>query len=282
MKTIKPIVRLLLPIQLPNFNMLSILILSLVINILSPSPAFAITPTPTKVATPSTQATTSAQTTENTVTEDIQKIRDAVKLKVQEKLKTITTTDSSTPDPATTKKAIVGTIIQIDKNNLTIDYQNSTRNISFATDTVIINAKQIKVKTDSLKVGQDILAMGYINNNVLTAKRIVFMDLKAIDTQDQIVVGKIVDISKSSPIIVLIPSKNKNNQYQIKTDTKTEVVNKSNQKFDIKKLVSGQKVIVVVRPDPKVAKTYLATKIINIDANSAASPSATPTAIKKQ
>lgn len=262
--------------------MFSILILSLIIELFAPHQAFALIPI--KAATPSSQATASAQTTENkdnTINEDIQKIREAVKLKVQEKLKTITS-DSSSVDPSTVKKAIIGTIIQIDKNNLTIDFQNNTRKISFVTDTVVINSKQTKVKTDALKVGQDILAMGYIQNNVLEAKRIVFMDLKTVNTQDQIIVGKIVDISKSSPILVVIPSKNKNSQYQIKTDSKTEIVNKLNQKFDIKNLVSGQKVIVVVGPDPKAAKTYLATKIINIDTTSTASPSAKPTIIKKQ
>ena len=254
--------------------MFPILILSLILDLFSPSQIFALTATPTKIATPSSQATTSA---EKTISEDIQKIRDAVKLKVQEKLKTITATDSAN-NPAASKRAIVGTIIQIDKNNLTIDYQNNTRKISFTTDTVVINIKQTKIKTDSLKVGQDILAMGYLNNDVLEAKRIVFMDLKTIDTQDQIVVGKIVDISKSSPLLVLIPSKNKNSQYQIKTDSKTEVVSKSNQKIDVKNLVSGQKVIVVVRPDPKITKTYIATKIISTQT----APIASPTATKKK
>lgn len=254
--------------------MLSVLILNLILGLFNPHQALAVTTTTTKVATPAAQATTSA-TENNPINEDIQKIRDAVKLKVQEKLKNITSTDSEPTDPATTKKAIIGTIIQIDKNTLTIDFQNNTRKISFTADTVIVNSKQAKVKTDALKVGQDILAMGYINNNILEAKRIVFMDLKTIVTQDQIVVGQIVDISKSSPILVLIPSKNKNIQYQIKTDSKTEIINKSNQKIDIKTLASGQKVIAIVSPDPKAAKTYIATKIINTQATPIASPTAT-------
>lgn len=254
-----------------------ILILNLILGLFSPHQALAITPTPTKVATPSAQATASATET-NPLNEDIQKIREAVKLKVQEKLKTITTTGSQVTDQATTKKAIIGTIIQIDKNTLTIDYQNNTRKINFTTDTVVINTKQTKVKTDSLKVGQDVLVMGYIINDILEAKRIVFMDLKTINTKDQIVVGQIVDISKSAPVLVLIPSKNKNIQYQIKTDSKTEIVNKSNQKIDIKTLVSGQKVIAIVNSDSKAAKTYIASKIITTQTT----PAATPTATKKQ
>lgn len=257
--------------------MFSVLIITLLVHLISPTKALAV------AATASAQATQSGQTTEteNTpISEDIQKIREAVKLKVQEKLKTITQ-ESSSIDPSTEKRATIGTIIQIDENNITIDYQNKTRTISFTADTAIVNAKQIKVKTDALKVGQDILAMGYINNNTLEAKRIIFMDIKTIDTQDQIVVGKIVDISKSSPILVLIPTQNKNQQYQIKTDSQTKVVNKLNKKIDIKNLVSGQKIIAVVHPDAKSVKTYLATKIINIETTSTASPSALPTTTPK-
>ena len=255
--------------------MLPILILSLILNIISPDQALAVSATTS--ATLSTQSAQTASNEETTISQDIQKIRDAVKLKVQEKLKTITK-DSSSVDPSTEKRAIIGTIIQIDKNNITIDYQNQTRTISFNTETTIINSKQVKVKSNALKVGQDILSMGYIINNILEAKRIIFIDLKTVDTQDQIIVGKIVDISKSSPVLVLIPSKNKNSQYQIKTDSKTEIVSKLNQKFDINKLISGQKVIAIVHPDPKAVKTYIATKIINIDTVTAA----TPTATKKQ
>lgn len=250
--------------------MFPIIIFTLITQLFAPHQVFAITPTPTKTATPSSSATSSAQTIpEENISDDIQKIRDAVKQKVQEKLKTITQDPPSSS--ANAKKAILGTIIQIDKNNLTIDYKNNTRKLSFAVDTVVINSKQTKVKSDSLKVGQDILAMGYINNDVLEAKRIVFMDIKTVENQDQVVVGTIVDISKSSPILVLIPTKNKNSQYQIKTDSKTEIINKTNQKIDLKNIVAGQKVIAIVSPDPKIAKTYIATKIISIQ-----NPSPTP------
>ena len=84
------------------------------------------------------------------------------------------------------------------------------------------------------------------------------------------IIRLIVDISSSSPVFVLIPSNNKDTQYQIKTDTKTQVILKNETKLKINDLDNGQKVIVVFSPTPENSKTYYAHKIIQLS-------SATPT-----
>ena len=138
---------------------------------------------------------------------------------------------------------------------------------------MFIDSKKNKTKVENIKAGQDILAMGYSNQyGNFEAKRIVVTDLKTIENKNEIILGKIVDISKSSPVFVLIPIKNKENQYQIKTDSKTEILDKDNNKLTLDKLKSGQKIIVVIQPDAKIAKTFYVSKIITFDTTTAQAP----------
>ena len=204
--------------------------------------------------------------------DEIQKIREVVQQKVKEKLKLIT-------QPNSAPKGIIGNIIQADADQFTIEYQNEVHTVKFDNSTVFIDSKHNKSKADNFKIGQDILAMGTLDSsNTLTAKRIVNIDIKSITSIQRVtVIGKIVDISKSSQIFALIPSKNKNIQYQIKTDTKTEIVDGQDQKIKSIDLKSGQKIITILVPDEKIAKTYYAKKIINLDY----SPATTPTPTKK-
>ncbi len=237
-----------------------IFLIFLLSNYFQPHQVLAITPT----------------ITPNNDQNDIQKIREVVQQKVKEKLREIT-------QPSDTPKGIIGNIIQIDHNQFTIEYQNNPRTIKFDETTVFIDINRNKSKADKFKIGQDILAMGTFDDpSVLNAKRIIVIDLKSI-TNDQkvIVVGKIVDISKSSSIFALIPTKNKNVQYQINTDTKTEVITQTDQKISLNDLQSGQKIITILTPDKKMAKTYYSSKIINLDYQPPTTPTLKPTPTKK-
>jgi hypothetical protein len=206
-----------------------------------------------------------------TATPSAEKTQDIVNLvqqKVKEKLNLITT-------PSTQPKSFFGNITQITDDQISISYQNKTQNINIGDSTVYVDTKKNKSKLANFKVGQTILAMGYLNEtNNLDAKRIVLLDLKSIENNNQTVTGQIVDISKSSPIIVIIPTKDKNNQYQIKTDSKTEIISLDGKKISSSSLSSGKKVIVIIQPDAKIAKTFYAIKIISLES---ASISPTPT-----
>lgn len=217
--------------------------------------AVTITPTPTSTPTPSS-------------TSEIQKVRELV----QQKLKKI---QQQITDPISTKKAIVGKVIQISATEITIDHQNTTRNLTIDTDTVYIDAKRNKSNLDKIKIGQDILAMGINNtdNNVFNAKRIVFINISSLQPKQTVVIGKIVDISRSSPIFTLIPSKNKNALFQIKTDAATAVFDKDQKEIFIPNLKSGHKIITILTPDTKATKTYYSQKIFDLDY----APSPTPT-----
>ena len=186
---------------------------------------------------------------------------------VQQKVKDMLQSNTTT---STEPKSIIGTITQIDSSQIVITYKNNSKNITITEDTVFIDAKRNKTKIDNIKAGQDILAMGYLNQyGNFEAKRVVVTDLKTIENKNEIILGKIVDISQSSPIFVLIPTKNKEIQYQIKTDGKTEILDKDNNKLTLDKLKSGQKIVVVIQPDAKIAKTFYVSKIITMESTTA-------------
>lgn len=233
------------------------LLLLLVFNILFPKPILA------------QDATTVSPT---------QAPNKAVLEMVQQKVKTMLGQNDAQNTVSTNPQSQFGTISQISDSQITINYQNQTKIIIITLDTTFIDAKKNKIKIANIKVGQDILAMGYLDqSNNLAAKRIVVIDLKTIVNNNEIILGKIVDISQSSPIFSLTSIKNKENTYQIKTDTKTQIFDQNNNKLTLNKLKSGQKIVVIIQPDVKLAKTFYVSKIITFDSNSASQNSPTPT-----
>lgn len=222
--------------------------------------AASITPTPTIVPIPTT-------------TSEIQKIREVVQEKVQEKLRQII-------NPTTSKKGLIGKVIQIDPTQITIEYLNNSNVLKIDSTTAYVDLKRNKTSYLNIKIGQDILAMGIYNSgtDIFETKRVVFIDLGTININKTVVIGKIVDISKTSPIFTLIPSKNKNNLYQIKTDKNTVFMDKNQQKLISSNLKSGHKTIIVLTPDPKMSKTYTALKVMDLDYTPppAGGPSPTP------
>lgn len=194
-----------------------------------------------------TEATSSAT--------DIQSIREVVQQKVKEKLNIITT-------PSSKPKSFFGSIKKISGLQIEISQNNESKIIITTEETVFVNLKKTKSSLKELKVGDEILAMGYINSqNQLEAKRTVLIELNKIKNNTQIINGQVVDVSQSSPVFIIVPLNNKNSQYQIETDTST-----------IKKITTGQKIIAVIRPDEKIANTFNLLKIISTTSTSSATP----------
>jgi hypothetical protein len=227
----------------------------------STSVALAQTPTTTPIPLPSEA--------DSTLTEDIVKIRQAVQQKVQEKLQSITGSKN-------TKKGWIGSVTKIEDTRLTINYLSQDRIINVDPEAVIINDKRVKTTLNKIEVGHHIIAMGDLTHDgSLDTKRIIYYDPKTI-VKRNIVVGKIADISKSSPIIVLIPSGNKNLQYQIKTDSSTESMSTTGTKVDLKTLTAGQRVIAILKQDPKNPNTFTALKFISTPTTDSITPTPTP------
>lgn len=121
--------------------------------------------------------------------------------------------------------------------------------------------------------------MGVVNTDLsMDCSRIVATDSQSVINTHQIVSGQIVDVSQSqnSTIFVLIPSKNKNNQYQIKIDSKTVLTDAKGKTIaSAKNIVSGKKLIAVIKPDSQIAQTFYAVRLIALDTTTI-SPTPTP------
>ena len=175
---------------------------------------------------------------------------------------------TATPSPISNKpKSFFGNITKIDEDVITITYKGQTQLIQTSEETVYIDLKRNKSKLTNFKVGQEILAMGYLKEDQsLDCKRIVATELKSVVNDNQTITGQIVDISKETSIFTLTPNYNKNNPFQLKTDSKTKIVNLLNKAITSSQAITnGNKIITIIRPDPKMAKTFYASKIIVLD-----------------
>ncbi len=211
--------------------------------------------------TPTISSPSATPTSVNQVDKDIQRIREAVQQKVIEKLKNITS-----QDPSQAKKGYLGKITTLEPTKLTLDLKDSTPLILQVTpNTTIIDSNRNKTIVDKLKIGQTVLAMGYLQaDSSLDTKRIVVVDPKTFNPPPIIAIGKVVDVSQSTSVFSLIPFNNKNQQFQI-SQTKTSRLYQNGEKVDSSKLKAGQKVATILKSDPKSTKNYLALKIYILD-----------------
>ena len=174
-------------------------------------------------------------------------------------------------------KSFFGTITQIDDESVVINCDNQNKDLQLNEDITMVNTKRQKANIDDFKVGDTILAMGYLNSDSsLDCRRIVATDSKSVENNNQIVTGQIVDVSQSqSSIFAFTPFQNKDIQYQIKIDSKTEITDTDQKSLKSSNtIVNGKKIIIIMHPDTDNSQTFYATKIISLENNS---PSPTPT-----
>lgn len=190
--------------------------------------------------------------------EEVKKIRETVQQKVNEKLQNI---ENKTINQ---KISILGTITKIEDDIISIERKNTTRSVKIVQDTTIVNLKKTTAKINDLVVGQDIIALGYRNKEeVLEAKRIVFVNKKDAKIDQVVSLGKVVDMSQTSPVFVFIPNKNKDIQYQVNIDSKTTfITNREKQKLTSKEIKAGTQMIVSLTPNPENNKSFTARYII--------------------
>ncbi|MBU1088952.1 hypothetical protein KKC08_05670 [Patescibacteria group bacterium] len=182
-------------------------------------------------------------TNESTTSEEIEKIRKSVQEKVQEKLKDIV-------EVKTTQKAWIGTISKIEDNDITIKNDDQEKTLTCTDDTVFIDLNRNQISIDKLKGDQIVLGMGYSQNdqpNVLDTKRLIISQNSLDEMRSHIILGKITDVSQSSPVFTITSIKDKNSQFQIKYDSK---------KVKQEELKTDQKIIVILKSDPKNNNDY--------------------------
>lgn len=205
-----------------------------------------------------------SSTSDNTV--DANKVED-----ITDKLKEIVKSTSTEEKPISNQpKSFFGSITQINDSSITINFNNQNQILKLSDQTTFINSKRQKSKVTDFKVGETILSMGYLNSDKsLDCRRIVATETKSIENNNQIITGQIVDVSQSQDFVfAFTPFQNKDIQYQIKIDSKTEI-NDTNQK-KIKSsdtIVKGKKLIIVMHPDTENSQTFYAKSIISLMLN---------------
>lgn len=240
-------------------HLIAIIALSLLFSLTSTIFAQETTPSPT------------ASDSKNPSLEDVQKIRQAVQEKVAEKIKTFTNTTSN-------KKAFIGQISQIDNLNITLDYQSKNYQLTVDPETVYINEKLSRSNIDQLKVGQEILAMGILNESqTLDTKRIVAIKIENLKNQNKVISGIIVDISQTANIFSLSPFTDKDSQYQVKYDSKTQVYSVAKKAIKTSDLKPGQRIAIVGSLDASNSKSVNSVKIFQLDPSLSPTPTSSET-----
>ncbi len=212
--------------------------------------------TPIQAANPTSDDTVDANKVEN----------------ITDKLKEIVKNTSPEPEIISNQpKSFFGNITQITDDSMVINFNNQNQTLKISNETAFINSKRQKSKITDFKVGETILSMGYLNSDKsLDCRRIVATETKSIENNNQIITGQIVDVSQSQDsIFAFTPFQNKDIQYQIKIDSKTEI-NDTNQKKlkSSDAIVKGKKIIIVMHPDSENSQTFYATSIISLETSS--------------
>lgn len=201
-----------------------------------------------------------AQTPTTSTTTEIQQLREVIQQKVKEKLQNL----GQQLPVESSKKAYTGTISEISSTVIKINGKNQNFQFNLNNDTTYINLKQSKIKNTDLKIGQEVLVLSLkSDSSQLIAKRIILIESKKLENLKVTTLGKIADISTTSSVITLIPINNKNQELQIKIDSKTQIINQNNQSLKYNDLKKGQKIICTYGSSG--TSTYPALQIIFID-----------------
>ena len=148
-----------------------------------------------------------------------------------------------------TPKAIIAAITKIEGGSLFFNTQSLIKEATVDENTVYIGLKQNKIKFSDLKVSQKVLVIGLLDQDgKLLVKRLILTPQKSFQNLKVIIFGQVVDISTSSPVLVVIPYSDKNSQYQIKYTNNTTVLTKTGKKITTESIKKGQKIAVVATP----------------------------------
>ena len=190
----------------------------------------------------------------------IQEIKQMIQEKVREKLQEISQGET---DP---KKAIIAAITKIEGGSLFFNTQSLIKEATVDENTVYIGLKQIKIKFSDLKVSQEVLVIGLLDQDgKLLVKRLILTPQKSFQNLKVIIFGQVVDISTSSPVLVVIPYSDKNSQYQIKYTNNTTVLTKTGKKITTESIKKGQKIAVVATPDSLSRQSLISEKIVTLE-----------------
>lgn len=182
-------------------------------------------------------------------------------------------------------KAILGSLEQVSESTLQIKEEDGKlQQVATMKDTKyarVVNSKKSDIKFTDLAIGDFITALGFKNgNNVLESKRVVVYDKKP-TLGREIIVGDIVETSKTS---IKVTNSKTNESWTIETDKDTIFTKKLSSKVENVKfsdLEIGDKIITAGLLSLKKEKTIFAgaVRIIPTQADKKPSVKTSPTPI---
>ncbi|MBI2590330.1 MAG: hypothetical protein HYW33_00405 [Candidatus Blackburnbacteria bacterium] len=197
-------------------------------------------------------------------------VRDLVREKVKETIQTLA------KDP----RAVMGALAQPSYNGFEIKTRdNKTSLVSTNIDTKyyqITKGVKKEVKAEDLAVGAFVVALGYQNQDVLEAKRVIGYDQSPLNFKKQIYFGKVTNLSKNT---ITIQNQKSDEEKTFKVTSKTEITTFSQDKeaeLDSNDIEAGNRVVVVITIDEKNNTQVLRVHVVK-DVQAAMTPTAVPT-----
>lgn len=178
------------------------------------------------------------------------------------------------------KGAYAGEITKISGDLITIStLTNKQSQVRVGEETKIIGSAKKEIKADGLKIGDFIIAMGYLGENeVLEAKRVI-VATKPKPLSRQVAFGKVTDISVEERILTVKNEKRDLTYTVLVTNnaTITKKVGVKIQKIDFSKIEKGDR-IVAIGTVKENGEKMLTTKLIHVIPGNppAGGPSPTP------
>jgi len=266
-------------IQNPKFKIQNSIIFLFSFLVLIVSPSFVLALPPRVQERVRLQENTAVQERENWATsegkldEKIQQIREAVREKVKERVQEIR---QGIP------RAYFGEIKQIGNQEFTLQTRREEIQVTVGSETKIIGRNKQDLQFKDLKVGDDCIAMGYLNEGrILEAKRIVLIP-KPKPPLRITIFGRVTDISEEEKVLT-VRNEKRGLTYTVATNDKTIITKKGEkriEKTDFSAIEIGDRVIVVgIRKENE--EKIITAKIIHVIPGKAIgtqkpSPSPTP------
>ncbi|MBI4029374.1 MAG: hypothetical protein HY376_03330 [Candidatus Blackburnbacteria bacterium] len=190
-------------------------------------------------------------------------VRDLVREKVKETLQTLT------KDP----RAVIGTLQQPSNNGFEIKTQdNKTSLVSASSETKyyqVTKGTKKEVKFEDLAIGTFVMALGYQNQDVLSAQRVIGYDQSPLNFKKQIFFGNVADLGKNT---VTVKNPKTTEEKTFKVTSKTQIT----ENLEFADIEEGNRVVVITKTDEKNKTQILRVHVVK-DVQTTVTPTAAPT-----
>jgi len=162
------------------------------------------------------------------------------------------------------KQAAVGTLKSISNSTLTIETRMGDVQVNVDPETTIIGPKREDVELADLELGSKIIAMGYLEDNVLIAKRIIIGGKFQAPTTE-VAFGVVTDISSEANVLTIKHPK-KETIYMIEISGNTKITKKVEGKIQTVKFadIEENDCLVAIGEPGENEEKIITAKIIHV------------------